>query len=108
MASPARAVYWTSTWPASFIYTSPKVRSNSRNATSTERLTSDTSSPPNMIREPEPAPPFISRASSMLTISVFVAFTASSAAIICGPAPVREPKIPMDRYDLVSFIASNT
>jgi hypothetical protein len=31
-------------------------------------------------------------------ISVLVAFTASSAAMICGPAPDLPPMIPMERY----------
>ena len=61
-----------------------------------------------MINDPWPAPPLVSRGNSMLTISVLVAFTASSAAIMCGPAPVRAPKIPMERYFFFSFIASNT
>lgn len=35
--------------------------------------------------------------SSMLTTSVLVALTASSAAMMCGPAPVRAPRMPIER-----------
>src|SRR6266545_3951026 len=94
----ARAVYCSSMWPASLAYTSPKVRARSFRATSIARRASETSSAPSTIRQPWPAPPLVSRASSIATTSVLVALTASSIAMMWGPAPVRPPKIPIEWY----------